>query len=93
MAPSPSGCDLRVLRLNSLEIVLQPIPREERGRERGENHTGTYLHFDPWSTVYSRSHAACIKHALPVLTGTRILAKLLDRVLDSETTRYRRVVR
>jgi len=26
LAPLPSSCDLRALRLNSLEIVLQPIP-------------------------------------------------------------------
>ena len=27
LAPSPSSCDLRVLRLKSLENALQPIPR------------------------------------------------------------------
>jgi len=26
LAPSPSSCQLRALRLNSLEIALQPIP-------------------------------------------------------------------
>ena len=26
LAPSPSSCDLQVLRLNSLETALQPIP-------------------------------------------------------------------
>jgi len=61
LAPSTSSCKLR---LNSFEIALQPIPREGRGRKGGENggenHTGTYLHFGPWSTVYSKSHAALL---------------------------------
>ena len=56
------SCDLRVLRLNSLKIALQPIPREGRGREgkgREREREGRtipalfFLHFEPWSVVYT----------------------------------------
>jgi len=51
-----------------------PVPvfqiNEGRGKEgvgKGERKGRTipphfFLHFEPWSVVYSRSHAACIKH-------------------------------
>jgi len=48
---------LRVLRLNSLDIALQPIPRYIVSSLTVMTAVMTCE-----SIVYSRSHAACIKH-------------------------------
>jgi len=50
-------CVLRVLRLNSLDIALQPIPRYIVSSLTVMTAVMTCE-----SIVYSRSHAACIKH-------------------------------